>query len=65
MPKTLVEAQERYIERITSCKTGHRNRVRHSAARGLRAWATNHGYDAGIIHQDAKDVLVLRLFDEG
>ena len=58
---TLIQSQQRYIERIMLCHPGHINRVRRSAAKELKAWAVKHGYDPTVVHRDAKDMLVLEL----
>lgn len=56
---TLVQAQDRYVERVLACQTGHARRVRRGAWRELAAWAREHGYDAQIVCRDADDVLKL------
>ncbi len=58
---TLVQAQQRYIDRATSCHPGHQRRVRNAAAKELKAWATKHGFDAVAVHKDARDMLELEL----
>jgi hypothetical protein len=58
---TLIQAQEKYIARALSCNTGHSRRVRNAAAKELKEWASRHGYDAEIIHRDAKDMVALLL----
>ncbi len=62
---TLIQAQQRYIDRGLSCHSGHIRRVRNAAASELKAWAIKHGYDANIVHRDAKDLLDLELRAEG
>lgn len=56
---TLVQAQDRYVERVLSCQTGHVRRVRRGAWRELAEWAREHGYDAQIVCRDADDMLKL------
>lgn len=56
---TLVQAQDRYVERVLACQTGHVRRVRRGAWRELAEWAHAHGYDAKIVCRDADDVLKL------
>ena len=56
---TLVQAQDRYVERVLSCQTGHVRRVRRGAWHELAEWARRHGYDAQIVCRDADDVLKL------
>lgn len=56
---TLVQAQDRYVERVLACRTGHARRVRRSAWRELAAWARNHGYDERTVCLDADDMLKL------
>lgn len=61
---TLVQAQDRYIERVLSCQTGHVRRVRRGAWRELADWARKHGYDEKIVCKDANDVLKLQQTSE-
>jgi flavorubredoxin len=63
--KTLIEAQQRYIDRVMHCHSGHRSRVRRSAAKELRAYANSHGYNAGNVVADAHDMVVLFDLCEG
>lgn len=56
---TLTQAQQRYIDRVNGCHTGHVSRVSNAAAKELKAWAREHGYDADVIHRDAKDMAEL------
>ena len=61
---TLIQAQQRYIDRAMSCYTGHVRRVRRAACAELKAWEQKHGYDADAIHRDARDMLELELAAE-
>lgn len=56
---TLIQAQDRYIQRVMTCKNGHIRRVRRSAWRELATWAKTHGYESKIICKDADDMLKL------
>lgn len=56
---TLIQAQQQYIDRVTSCHSGHVRRVSQAAWSKLHKWATVHGYDPKIVCQDAKDMAVL------
>ena len=56
---TLVQAQDRFIERVLACHTGHVRRVRRAAWHKLAEWARKHGYDATVVCRDADDVLKL------
>lgn len=59
---TLIEAQDRYIKRVTSCHPGHANRVRKSAWTQLFRWAVGRGFSleaAKAICKDAKDMAAL------
>lgn len=56
---TLVQAQERYINRVLSCQTNHIRRVRLAAWKQLAKWAENHGYDGRVVCKDADDVMKL------
>lgn len=58
---TLIQAQQRYIDRALRAHPGHQRRVRNAAATELRAWATKRGMDAQAIHKDARDMLELEL----
>lgn len=58
---TLVQAQQRYIDRVTTCHPGHINRVRRSARRQLHQWADSRGYQADVICRDAYDMTKLLL----
>lgn len=53
---TLIQAQERYIQRVNSCHPGHMRRVARAAYRQLRLWATKRGMDPAAIYRDADDM---------
>lgn len=61
---TLIQAQDRYIARVTGCHTGHIRRVRRSAWKQLSTWARSHGYDANIVCKDAADMAKLEMAAE-
>ena len=56
---TLIQAQQQYIDRVTSCHSGHQRRVSRAAWAALYQWAESRGMDAKAICQDAKDVAAL------
>lgn len=58
---TLIQAQDRFIERVVSCHPGHRRRVRKAAWNELYAWAEARGYDARAVCRDAADMAALEL----
>lgn len=58
---TLIQAQQRYIDRSMRAQPGHQRRVRNAAAAELKAWATKHDMDAVAVHNDARDMLELEL----
>lgn len=62
MTLTLIQAQERYIQRVNSCHPGHKRRVARAAWEQLTNWAYTHGYSEGwkVICQDAKDMARLQ-----
>lgn len=53
---TLIQAQERYIQRVNSCHPGHMRRVSRSAHSQLHQWASKRGMDPVAICKDAKDM---------
>jgi hypothetical protein len=53
---TLIQAQERYIERVTTCHAGHQRRVERSARRQLVQWAAKRGFDGRVVWKDADDM---------
>lgn len=53
---TLIQAQERYIQRVNSCHAGHLRRVERAAWRQLSQWAAKRGFDAAVICRDANDM---------
>jgi len=61
---TLIQAQQRYIDRAMTCHPGHQRRVRNAAAKELKIWAIKHGFDPDVVHKDAKDVLELEIISE-
>ena len=42
----MIQAQQRYINRVNSCHQGHRNRVHKSAQSELSMWLKANGYQA-------------------
>lgn len=61
---TLVQAQQRYIDRVTACHSGHIKRVRRSARSELYAWAEARGFDARVVCRDAADMAQLTIMSE-
>jgi hypothetical protein len=56
---TLIQAQQRYIDRVASCHPGHQRRVARAAWSVLYKWAESRGMNAKAICQDAKDMAML------
>lgn len=56
---TLIQVQQRYIDRLLHCHPGHARRVRRAAGRALCRWAAAHGYDPAVVLRDADDMLTL------
>jgi hypothetical protein len=56
---TLVQAQQRYIDRLLQCHPGHVRRVRRTAGRTLWRWAVARGYTPAVVLRDAHDLFVL------
>ncbi len=56
---TLIQVQQRYIDRLRHCHPGHARRVRRAAARMLRRWARVRGYNPAVVLRDADDMLTL------
>lgn len=59
---TLIEAQQRLIDRVNQCHSGHRRRVTRGAARELRRFLASVGFPAhqhDAIVRDALDVAKL------
>jgi predicted GNAT superfamily acetyltransferase len=56
---TLIQAQQRYIDRVAAAHPGHQRRVARAAWSELYKWAEARGMDARAICQDAKDVAAL------
>jgi len=56
---TLVQAQQRYVDRLLHCHPGHARRVRRAARRTLWRWASVRGYDPATVVRDAHDMVVL------
>lgn len=56
---TMIQAQQRYIDRVLTCHPGHRNRVRRAATRILCRWASARGYNPAVLLRDAHDMLLL------
>jgi len=59
MAKTLIQAQQRYIDRVAACHPGHARRVARAAWSELYNWAVARGMDARAVCQDAKDMAQL------
>lgn len=55
----LIQAQERYIDRVNACHEGHFRRVRASARKQLRKWAESRSMAADQIIKDADDMATL------
>ena len=59
----MIQAQQRYIDRVNGCHTGHRNRVSRAAWKELAKWAEQHGVadyeQRRAICKDAKDMAEL------
>ena len=58
---TLIQAQQRYTDRVLRAHPGHQRRVRNSAAAELKAWAVKHGMNPVEVYRDARDMLELEL----
>jgi len=58
---TLIQAQQKYIDRVTQCHPGHKRRVGQAARAELYQWAEARGMDAEAICKDARDVANLEL----
>lgn len=58
-PRTIIEAQQRYIDRVNGCHTGHRRRVARAAWKELHRYATARELDAQQICIDARDMAEL------
>ena len=56
---TLIQAQQRYIDRVNGCHPGHARRVARSAWTQLFKWAEARGLDARAACRDAADVATL------
>ena len=61
---TLIQAQQRYIDRVSACHPGHARRVARAAWSELFAWAEVRGMDARAVCQDAKDMAALEAIAE-
>lgn len=57
---TLIQAQDRYIQRVNGCHTGHRRRVTRAAWRELSGYAEQHGMNARQVCIDARDMAELK-----
>lgn len=53
---TLIQAQQKYIDRVNSCHPGHRNRVSRAAHSVLWKWAESKGYNPKAVCNDAVDM---------
>ena len=58
---TLIQAQQRYIDRVAAAHPGHQRRVARAAWSELFKWATARGMDARAVCQDAKDMAALEM----
>jgi hypothetical protein len=58
-PLTLIEAQQRYIQRVNGCHPGHLRRVTNSAWKELATWAKAHEHDPAMVCRDADDMAKL------
>jgi hypothetical protein len=56
MATTLIQAQQKYIDRVNGCHPGHQRRVARAAWSELFKWAESRGMDARPVCQDAKDM---------
>jgi predicted GNAT superfamily acetyltransferase len=56
---TLIQAQQKYIDRVSACSTSHINRVRGAARRELFAYAEKRGFIAYLVVKDAQDMVNL------
>lgn len=56
---TLIQAQQRYIDRVAASHHGHARRVSRAAWSELYKWAEARGMNARYVCQDAKDMAAL------
>lgn len=56
---TLIQAQQRYIDRVNGCHPGHARRVANAAWSQLFKWAEARGMDARAICRDAAETAAL------
>jgi predicted GNAT superfamily acetyltransferase len=56
---TLIQAQQKYIDRVNGCHPSHQRRVARAAWAELFKWAESRGMDAKTVCNDAKDVAAL------
>lgn len=61
---TLIQAQQRYIDRLSSAHPGHFLRVRRSAWKQLFSWAEKRGMSGKEVCSDAYDMFRLRAVSE-
>ncbi len=59
MAQTLIQAQQKYIDRVNQCHSGHFQRVSRAAWSELYQWAESKGMNARLVCQDAKDMALL------
>lgn len=59
MSATLIQAQQKYIDRVTRCHPGHQRRVSRAAWAELFKWAEARGMNAKAVCKDAKDMAAL------
>lgn len=59
----LIQAQQRYIDRVNACHTGHHRRVARGARKELDSWLAKHGVadekQRDAICKDARDMAEL------
>jgi hypothetical protein len=53
---TLIDAQQRYIDRVNGCHPGHQRRVKRSARLQLSRWAERRGFNSAVVVEDADDM---------
>lgn len=61
---TLTQAQQRYIDRVKVLRPGCGKSTAVSARLELCRWAKRHGYDAGVVLNDARDMVTLEIAAE-
>jgi hypothetical protein len=61
---TLIQAQQRYINRVLKAHPGHVRRVIRAAWKELYTWAAARGMDAAAVCTDAHDMCKLETMCE-